>query len=82
MSAFIQKDDSDKEIMFLFVKKKKAFSLSVNVPLADVLWDSRPLRLSTSRHFLPGIRGLVISLPITLARQRLTWPRRAFVHLG
>lgn len=80
MSAFIQKDDSDKEIIFLFIKKK--ISLSVNVPLADVLWDSRPLRLSTSCHFLPGIRGLLISLPITLARQRLTWPRHAFVHLG
>ena len=36
------------------------------------MWDSRPLRLSTVCHFLPGICGLVISLPIVLARQRPT----------
>lgn len=39
----------------------------------DVLWDSRPLRLSTVCHFLPGICRLVISLPIVLARQWATW---------
>lgn len=46
----------------------------------DVLWDSRPLRLSTVCHFLPGIRGLVISLPNVLARQWPTWLQRFFVH--
>lgn len=46
----------------------------------NVLWDSRPLRLSTVCHFLPGIRGLVISLPIVLARQWPTWLQRSSVH--
>lgn len=48
--------------------------------LHDVLWDSRPLRLSTVCHFLTGIHGLVISLPIVLARQWPTWPHLFFVH--
>lgn len=46
----------------------------------DVLWDSRPLRLSTVCHFLPRIRRLVISLPIVLARQWPTWSQLVFLH--
>lgn len=48
--------------------------------IAWCLWDSRPLRLSTVCHFLPGIHGLVISLPIVLAGQRPTWLQLAIVH--
>lgn len=33
------------------------------------------LRLSIVCHFLPGIHGLVISLPIVFAKQWPTWPQ-------
>lgn len=62
-------------------KRKKSFSLIANVTLAVTLWRSRPPRLFFAWcHFLPGIRGLVISLPITLARPRPSLARAVPLH--
>lgn len=82
MSAFIQQKQSRSQSSLKKKKKKeKSFSLIANVTLAVTQWHSRPPRLFFALcHFLPGIRGLVISLPITLARPRPNLARDVPLH--